>query len=78
MKRFNDEAVFHIWEPFSTTVANTRNFYILFTQAPGEAEAQCVALVNGDKVYGVGTEDMDALTFGTKVMLRHLTASEAK
>ncbi|XP_071823478.1 flap endonuclease 1-like [Apostichopus japonicus] len=51
---------------------------IPYVEAPGEAEAQCVALVNGDKVYGVGTEDMDALTFGTKVMLRHLTASEAK
>lgn len=51
---------------------------IPYVNAPGEAEAQCVALVNGGKVYGVGTEDMDALTFGTKVLLRHLTASEAK
>lgn len=49
-----------------------------YVEAPGEAEAQCVALVNGGKVFAVGTEDMDALTFGTNVMLRHLTASEAK
>ena len=30
------------------------------------------------KVYAVGTEDMDALTFGSSVLLRHLTFSEAR
>lgn len=30
------------------------------------------------KLYGVGTEDMDALTFGGNVLLRHLTVSEAR
>lgn len=30
------------------------------------------------KVYATATEDMDGLTFGTTVLLRHLTASEAK
>ena len=30
------------------------------------------------KVYAVGTEDMDALTFGSNVLLRHLTFSEAR
>ena len=29
-------------------------------------------------VYGVGSEDMDTLTFGSPILLRHLTASEAK
>ena len=29
-------------------------------------------------MYAVGTEDMDALTFGTPVLLRHLTFSEAR
>ena len=29
-------------------------------------------------VYGVGTEDMDALTFGSKKMLRHMHKSEAQ
>ena len=29
-------------------------------------------------MYAVGTEDMDALTFGTTVLLRHLTFSEAR
>jgi flap endonuclease-1 len=29
-------------------------------------------------VYGVGSEDMDTLTFGSPILLRHMTASEAK
>lgn len=49
-----------------------------FVEAPCEAEAQCCALVKAGKVYAVGTEDMDALTFGGDVLLRHLTFSEAK
>lgn len=51
---------------------------IPFVSAPCEAEAQCAELVKGNKVYAVGTEDMDALTFGTNVLLRHLTFSEAR
>ena len=47
-------------------------------QAPCEAEAQCAALVKGGKVFATATEDMDALTFGTNVLLRHLTFSEAR
>lgn len=34
--------------------------------------------MNAGKVYAVATEDMDALTFGSKVLLRHLTFSEAR
>ncbi|KAI3388121.1 hypothetical protein SNEBB_001181 [Seison nebaliae] len=51
---------------------------IPFVIAPCEAEAQCAELVKGGEVYGAGTEDMDCLTFGTPVLLRHLNASEAK
>ena len=36
-------------------------------EAPGEAEAQCAELVKGGKVFATGTEDMDALTFGTPI-----------
>jgi flap endonuclease-1 len=46
--------------------------------APCEAEAQCAALVQAGKVYGVATEDMDSLTLGTPLLLRHMTYSEAR
>jgi flap endonuclease-1 len=51
---------------------------IPFVSAPCEAEAQCAELAKGGKVYAVGTEDMDALTFGSTVLLRHMTFSEAR
>jgi len=51
---------------------------IPYVDAPCEAEAQCAELVKAGKVYAAGTEDMDALTFGTNVLLRHLTFSEAR
>ena len=47
-------------------------------QAPCEAEAQCAAMVKAGIVYATATEDMDSLTFGSNIMLRHLTTSEAK
>lgn len=49
-----------------------------YVEAPCEAEAQCAALVKADLVYATATEDMDSLTYGSNVVLRHLTASEAK
>eukprot|EP00197_Chlamydomonas_leiostraca_P009294 CAMPEP_0202882264 /NCGR_PEP_ID=MMETSP1391-20130828/37732_1 /ASSEMBLY_ACC=CAM_ASM_000867 /TAXON_ID=1034604 /ORGANISM="Chlamydomonas leiostraca, Strain SAG 11-49" /LENGTH=358 /DNA_ID=CAMNT_0049565087 /DNA_START=98 /DNA_END=1170 /DNA_ORIENTATION=- len=42
--------------------------------AATEAEAQCAALAKAGLVYGVATEDMDALTFGTPRLIRHLMA----
>ncbi|XP_018335737.1 flap endonuclease 1 [Agrilus planipennis] len=51
---------------------------IPYIEAPCEAEAQCAALVKAGKVFATATEDMDALTFGSKVLLRRLTFSEAK
>uniref|UniRef100_A0A8C2XSC6 Flap endonuclease 1 n=1 Tax=Cyclopterus lumpus TaxID=8103 RepID=A0A8C2XSC6_CYCLU len=49
-----------------------------YIEAPCEAEASCAALVKAGKVFATATEDMDGLTFGTNVLLRHVTASEAK
>ncbi|XP_077284272.1 flap structure-specific endonuclease 1 [Arctopsyche grandis] len=49
-----------------------------FVDAPCEAEAECAALVRAGKVYAVATEDMDALTFGSNILLRHMTFSEAR
>lgn len=39
-------------------------------EAPCEAEAQCSWLCKKGKVYATATEDMDAITFGTKFLLR--------
>ncbi|XP_014674476.1 PREDICTED: flap endonuclease 1-like [Priapulus caudatus] len=49
-----------------------------YVNAPCEAEAQCAELVKAGKVYATATEDMDSLTFGSNVVLRHLTFSEAR
>lgn len=49
-----------------------------YIEAPCEAEAQCAALVKAGKVFATATEDMDALTFGSSVLLRHMTFSEAR
>jgi flap endonuclease-1 len=46
-------------------------------EAPCEAEAQCAELVKSGKVFAAGTEDMDALTFGTPIILRKLTMPES-
>lgn len=49
-----------------------------YIESASEAEAQCSAMVKAGKVYGVATEDMDALTFGANILLRHMTFSEAR
>nr|WQF02802.1 MAG: putative endonuclease [Apis mellifra filamentous-like virus] len=49
-----------------------------YIDAPGEAEAQCADLVKRQLVYATATEDMDALTFGSNLLLRHMTLSEAR
>ncbi|XP_046843518.1 flap endonuclease 1-like isoform X2 [Xenia sp. Carnegie-2017] len=49
-----------------------------YLDAPCEAEAQCASLVANGKVYATATEDMDSLTFGSLITLRHMTFSEAR
>jgi flap endonuclease-1 len=51
---------------------------IPYVDAPGEAEAQCATLAAAGKVHASASEDMDTLTFGTPLLLRHLTASDQK
>ncbi|RDW22944.1 flap endonuclease 1 [Yarrowia lipolytica] len=51
---------------------------IPIVEAPCEAEAQCAKLAEAGKVYAAASEDMDTLCFGSPVLLRHLTFSEAK
>ena len=45
--------------------------------APCEAEASCAALCQAGRVYATATEDMDALTFGSPVMLKNLLDTES-
>lgn len=46
-------------------------------EAPCEAEAQCAELCKKGKVFAIGTEDMDSLTFGTPILLRNLTQPQS-
>ena len=49
-----------------------------YIQSPCEAEAQCADLVKSGTVDAVGAEDMDALAFGCKLLLRDFTTSESR
>uniref|UniRef100_A0A5S6Q998 Flap endonuclease 1 n=1 Tax=Trichuris muris TaxID=70415 RepID=A0A5S6Q998_TRIMR len=49
-----------------------------YIEAPGEAEAQCAAMVKSKLVFAAATDDMDTLTFGSDIVLRNVSASEAK
>ncbi|KAI7863319.1 PIN domain-like protein [Spinellus fusiger] len=51
---------------------------IPYIEAPTEAEAQCAELAKSGKVFGAASEDMDTVTFGSPVLLRHLTFSEQR
>jgi len=44
--------------------------------APEEADSQCACLTKSDIAYGVGSEDMDILTFGSKKLLRNISSSK--
>lgn len=46
-------------------------------KAPGEAEAQCAELAKSGRVWATATEDADALTFGTPILIRNLTFSDS-
>jgi len=41
-----------------------------------ESDSQCALLTKSDIAYGVGTEDMDILTFGSKKLLRNISSSK--
>lgn len=51
---------------------------IPYVDAPCEAEAQCASLVASGFCYGAGSEDMDSLTLGVPLLLRHLNYSESR
>lgn len=45
-------------------------------EAPAEAEAQCVELAKKGSCYGVVSEDMDCLTFGTPILLNGFNSKD--
>lgn len=45
-------------------------------EAPEESDSQCASLTINNDVYGVGSEDMDILTFGAKKLLRNISSSK--
>ena len=45
-------------------------------EAPSEAEATCATLCAAGKVFATATEDLDALTFGTKILLRSFNSKK--
>ena len=47
-------------------------------EAPCEAEATCAELAKKGLVFAAGTEDMDALTFGTPFLLRRMTIAASR
>ena len=51
---------------------------VAIINAPSEAEAQCAELCKEGLVYGVATEDMDGLTFGTHRLIRHLSSGNTE
>lgn len=46
--------------------------------APTEAEAQCAKMAKDGVVWASATEDADALTFGSPILIRHLNFSDQK
>ena len=77
MERLSKRTVRVSKEQTAECIKLLRLMGIPVVQAAGEAEAQCVELCRGGKAWAVATEDMDALTFGAPVMLRHLNYSSA-
>jgi flap endonuclease-1 len=49
---------------------------IPYCTALQEADSQCASLTIDNDVYGVGSEDMDILTFGAKKLLRNISSSK--
>jgi flap endonuclease-1 len=49
-----------------------------YLEAPEEADPQCAYLIRNKQAFGVFTEDMDLLTFGSYKVYRNLSADKKK
>jgi len=64
------------WKQMEQCKEILRAMGIPVIDAPEEADSQCACLTKSDVAYGVGSEDMDILTFGSKKLLRNISSSK--
>ena len=69
-KRMAGRSVKVTWEMMKDAKRLLRLMGCPVVEAPGEAEAQCAYIVKSGLAFATASEDMDSLTFGTKVLLR--------
>jgi flap endonuclease-1 len=64
------------WKQMEQCKEILRAMGIPVIESPEESDSQCANLTKDDNVYGVGSEDMDILTFGSKKLLRNISSSK--
>ena len=64
------------WEQSNEVKQILKLFGIPVVESSTEADPLCAELVKQKNAYGVGSEDMDILTFGSPILLRGLSATK--
>jgi len=64
------------WKQMEQCKEVLRAMGIKVIDAPEESDSQCAYLTKELFAYGVGSEDMDILTFGAKKLLRNISSSK--
>ncbi len=64
------------WKQMEQCKEILRAMGIPVIDAPEESDSQCAYLCKSGIAYGVGSEDMDILTFGSKKLLRNISSSK--
>jgi flap endonuclease-1 len=64
------------WKQMEQCKEILRAMGIPVVESPEESDSQCANLTKGNLAYGVGSEDMDILTFGAKKLLRNISSSK--
>ena len=64
------------WQQMNQCKEILRAMGIPVIESPEESDSQCANLSKINLAYGVGSEDMDILTFGAKKLLRNISSSK--
>ena len=64
------------WQQMNQCKEILRAMGIPVVESPEESDSQCASLSKINLAYGVGSEDMDILTFGAKKLLRNISSSK--